>query len=413
MSEIPFGRSITSDESSWIGSIVSLGAVCGPFIFGYGASRFGRKWTICSIGVPFAVSYFILAFAKSVELYYFARFLVGVGVGGVFTVLPMYMGEIATDSNRGALGSLMNVLLCFGLVFSYSLGPFVSIVAFNIVLAVFPCIFMVAVVFFAPESHHYHMSKGNHVEAEKVHKKFRGDDHRYKTELEDIKVGLEKTENGSILDLFTDKKLIKAFIISLALVGFQQFSGINAVLFYAQTIFSASGSDLKAEYASIIIGGVQFVTSFITPLFVDRLGRKILLYFSAIGMLLSETLLGVYFYLKDDNQDVGSISWLPIVSLVLYILTYNCGFGPLPWAVMGELFPANVKSTASAFTAAFCWFISFLITKFFSSMVDGMGMGPSFWVFAAFCLVAFIFTLFYVIETKGKSLQEIQEILEK
>lgn len=404
---------MTSDESSWIGSILSLGAVCGPFIFGWAASRYGRKWTICSIGVPFAISYFILAFAKIVELYYFARFLAGVSVGGVFTVLPMYMGEIATDSNRGALGSLMNVLLCFGLVFSYSVGPFVSIVAFNIVLAVFPCIFMVGVVFFVPESFHFHISKENHAEAEQTHKKFRGNDLKHKTELQDIKDALEKNKNESIFTLFTSKRLIKAFIISLALVGFQQLSGINAVLFYAQEIFGASGSDLKAEYASIIIGAVQFITSFITPLFVDRLGRKLLLYFSAIGMLLSETLLGVYFYLKDDNQDVSSISWLPILSLVSYILTYNCGFGPLPWAVMGELFPANVKSTASAFTASFCWFISFLITKFFSSMVDGIGMGPSFWLFAAFCLVAFVFTLFYVIETKGKSLQEIQETLEK
>ncbi|RZC38206.1 facilitated trehalose transporter Tret1 [Asbolus verrucosus] len=376
--DIPFGRQITSEENSWIGSLLALGAVFGPFLYAYIVDKFGRKLTITSIGVPFAISYLILAFAQIVELYYVARFLIGVAVGGVFTVVPMYIGEIAEDTNRGALGSVMNCLLTAGLLFSYGIGPYISIMIFNIILAIIPGIFMVAFFFLAPESPHHHIAKGNHEAAVKSLEKLRGASNKNNhSELEDIKKNIEKSRQGSITDLFKSKGLIKALIISLVLVALQQLSGINVVLFYAQNIFEASGSGLESAQASIIIGAVQFGTSFVTPLFVDRLGRKMLLYFSAIGMVISEIPLGLYFYLKDDGQDVDSISWLPIVSLVVYIITYNCGFGPLPWAIMGELFPSNVKSAASSFTAAVCWFFGFIITKFFSSISEEIGMGPS------------------------------------
>jgi sugar porter (SP) family MFS transporter len=408
---IPFGRQITAEENSWIGSLLALGAVFGPLLFGYGADKFGRKPTIISLGVPFLVSYLILAFAEIVPLYYFARFLIGVAVGGLFTVLPMYIGEIAEDTNRGGLGSVMNIFITSGTLLSYGIGPYIPMIAFNIILAVIPAIFMISFFFLAPESPHYFVSKGNYEAAARSLDKLRGATGKNDKELEDIKTAIEKTGKGTVFDIFKSKGLIKAFIISLALVGLQQMSGINAVLFYAETIFSASGSGLEAATASIIIGVVQFATSFVTPLMVDRLGRKMLLYFSAIGMLISEIPLGVYFYLKNNGDNVDSISWLPTVSLVVYIITYNCGFGPLPWAVMGELFPSNVKSIASALTAVFCWFIGFLIAKFFQSLVDAIGMGPSFWLFAGFCGFAFFFTLFYVVETKGKSLQEIQDIL--
>ncbi|XP_063918677.1 facilitated trehalose transporter Tret1-like [Zophobas morio] len=408
--DIPFGRQITAEENSWIGSLLSLGAVFGPFIYGYLADKIGRKFTLMSIGIPFLVAYLMLAFSEIVELYYVARIIIGVAIGGVFTVIPMYTGEIAEDSNRGALGSVMNVLLTFGLLFSYSVGAYAPMVAYNVILAVVPGAFMVLFFFVAPETPHYLVAKGDLDAASQCLRKLRGSD-KIDDELDDIKTQIEQSKEGSITDLFKSKGLIKALIITLALVGFQQLSGINAVLFYAQIIFNASGGGIPSEVSSIIIGAVLFGTSFVTPLFVDKLGRKILFYFSAVGMVISEVPLGLYFYLKDDGSNVDDISWLPVVSLIVYIITYNCAFGPLPWAVMSELFPSNVKSTASSITSAFCWFISFLITKFFSQIVDGIGMGPSFWMFAGFCVLAFFFTLFVVIETKGKSFEEIQEIL--
>lgn len=109
------------------------------------------------------------------------------------------------------------------------------------------------------------------------------------------------------------------------------------MLFYTQTIFEATGSKIPSALSSILIGGAQLIPSAVTPLVADTAGRKSTLLFSAVGMIISEAPLGLYFYLKDQNQDVSSISWLPAACLVVYIITFRIGFGPLPWIIMAEL----------------------------------------------------------------------------
>lgn len=109
------------------------------------------------------------------------------------------------------------------------------------------------------------------------------------------------------------------------------------MLFYTQTILEATGSKIPSALSSIIIGGVQLIPSAVTPLVADSAGRRPTLLFSAFGMILSEAPLGLYFYLKDNNHDVSSIFWLPVACLVIYIVTFRVGFGPLPWTIMAEL----------------------------------------------------------------------------
>ncbi|XP_018576204.1 facilitated trehalose transporter Tret1-like [Anoplophora glabripennis] len=410
--DTPFSSPLSEDEASWVSSLLPLGAVFGPFVYGFLADWIGRKLSLMICGVPFLLSYLALAFGKAPWIYYAARFLIGTSVGGVFTVIPMYVGEIAQDSNRGALGSSMNCFLCTGLLFSYAVGPYVSILVFNLILAVFPVIFLVLFFLLAPESPHFYAIKERNADAKTaLHKIRSGGNEVIEEELNEMHAKIKEDGHANFFDIFRSKGLTKAFFISVGLIAFQQFSGINVVLFFAQILFEQAGTTLEPEICSIIIGCTQFITSFVTPLVVDRLGRKILLLISAVGMAISEFPLGLYSYLKDDNKDVSSISFLPILCLIGYIITYNSAFGPLPWAMMGELFPANVKSSASAVTSAFCWFLGFLITKYFQSISDSIGMGPSFWIFASCCVVAIPFSFLYVIETKGKSLKEIQTIL--
>lgn len=124
--------------------------------------------------------------------------------------------------------------------------------------------------------------------------------------------------------------------------------------------------------------------------------------------------MGAYFYLDAINSSaVGSIGWLPVVSLIVFVTVYCVGFGPLPWAVLAEMFPANIKGIASSMCASTCWVFGFLVTKFFSQMSDALGIHWSFWIFGILCGVAFFFVLFCVIETKGMSLQDIQNRLNK
>lgn len=121
--------------------------------------------------------------------------------------------------------------------------------------------------------------------------------------------------------------------------------------------------------------------------------------------------MGIYLYLDDQKADVESIRFLPILSLVIFIATYCVGWGPLPWTVMGEMFASNVKSKASGITVSICWLVSFFITKFANDLQDKFGSYTLFWLFAVFCVASVIFTILVLPETKGKSLQQIQNEL--
>lgn len=410
----PLSSPLTKPQETWIGSLLPVGAAIGPFAAGIAADRFGRKATLLASIVPFIVSFLMCTYAHNVNVFYVARFLEGIGTGAIFTVLPMFVGEISEDAVRGALGSFMQLFITFGLLFSYAVGPYTTIPHFNLACVVAPLLFLFIFFMYVPESPYYLIAAGDKNAAEKSLKKLRSCENVDK-ELELIKRNVEESlaNKASFFDIFKSKGLTKALVISLALVTFQQFSGINVILFYTQTIFEATGSTIPPEISTIIIGIVQILGSFLTPIFVERKGKRFLLLCSAVGMTISEIVLGAYFYLKEHEENVQPIFWLPVACLVVYMITYCSGFGPLPWAVMGELFPSNVKSSASTVTASFCWILGFFITKFFANMVDAMGTSGSFWFFAACCVLAGGFVYKILPETSGKSLQEIQEILQK
>ncbi|XP_018333083.1 facilitated trehalose transporter Tret1-like isoform X3 [Agrilus planipennis] len=412
----PLGEPINLIQESWIGSCLALGAIFGPLLAGFTADRIGRKNTLvyCA-GLPFLISLLILAFAKTPFLYYVARFLGGFGIGNLYTALPMYFGEISEASIRGAVSSSMNVFICLGELYAYAVGPYVSIMLFCLSCAVFPLAFILTFFFF-PDSPYYLLAKDKMRTAEKSLMRLRN---RTKSGIQqELKmmqrnVEEEAVNRGSLRDIFKSKGLRKALLICLGLVSFQQFSGITVVQFYVTNIFEATGSSLSPDVSAIIVGIVQLLASFSTPILVDRLGRKLLFLMSAIGMVISEVPLGIYFYLKDGGTDVSTLGWLPVLSLVAYIITYNLGFGPLPWTVMGEVFPSNVKSTASMITASVCWALGFLVANLFPIIAEAMGKGGTFWLFSGFCVLAAIFTALFLVETKGKSLQEIQKELNK
>lgn len=199
-------------------------------------------------------------------------------------------------------------------------------------------------------------------------------------------------------------------MIGVGLICFQNFSGIDAVLFYSETIFKKAGSSLDSAIATIVIGSVMLVSSCITPFFVDSTGRKGLLLTSAAGMAVSLTMMGVYFFL-DDRDMMSGYGWLPVVSLVGFILFYCVGFGPLPFTILSEMFASEIKSTASSIAVSACWVVDFCVTKAFLPLESVVGSYGNFWIFGGFCVVAFIFTSTVVFETKGLSLQEIQDKL--
>lgn len=163
--------------------------------------------------------------------------------------------------------------------------------------------------------------------------------------------------------------------------------------------------------SAIIVGLVQVIATFISTLVVDRLGRKLLLIISSSTMCLCAFLLGVFFYLKEADMDVSSITWLPLVSLCIFVIAFSIGFGPIPWMILGELFPSSIKGPASSIASCFNWTLAFLVTKFYSPLSKEAGTGVTFFIFMSILIVGTAFVLHFVKETKGKTQEEIQREL--
>lgn len=403
-------------EKSWIGSLVALGALIAPFVAGPLAGMIGRKLTLLASAIFFIVSWILLLTTSNVGQLLAARLIQGFGVGFVMTVQSMYIGEIATNEYRGALGSLMQLCIVLGILYVYAIGPYVSWAALQWACFAIPVIFA-GVFFFMPETPTYYLTKGKRDEAIASLQWLRGKSAEgVQKELEDTAATVEEAmkSKAGVMDLFKSKGNIKALIICCGIISFQQLSGINVILFYSQTIFAKTGSSLAPAISTILVGIVQVVASAATPLIVDRLGRKPILLTSAGGMCLAHITMGLYFYMDYIKSDaVDSIGWLPIFSLIFFVTVYSVGFGPLPWAVLGEMFPPNVKSIASSIVASTCWILGFIVLQFFSSMDEAVGSHWSFWIFGIMCAIAFAFTLTQLMETKGMSLDEIQQALNK
>lgn len=164
--------------------------------------------------------------------------------------------------------------------------------------------------------------------------------------------------------------------------------------------------------ATIIIGVMQVVATVVATMVVDRLGRRILLLSSALMMALCTIALGIYFFLKDqDVAKVESLGWLPILALCVFIIMFSFGFGPVPWLMMGELFAQDIKGFAAALAGTTNWLLAFLITKTFNNLRMSLGSGPTFWLFSGLTLLGAVFVFMFLPETKGKSLQEIQDVM--
>ncbi|KAL1491545.1 hypothetical protein ABEB36_012126 [Hypothenemus hampei] len=411
----PLTEVVGPSEVGWIGSLLPLGATLGPFIAGVAADKIGRKRTLLLGNIPFIVGFLLNIVAKNVNYLLFSRLICGISVGITFTVLPMYVGEIAEDEVRGALGTYLQLFCVIGLLFSFVVGPYISVTLFNAACLLVPSTFLITFFFFIPESPYFllQIQEDDEAEAALMKLRDRAIAMDVKTELDSMKRDIETAaaNKGSFKEIFKSKGLTKAYILSNGLLFFQQMSGINVVLFFAQNIFQDAGVSLAPEICTIIIGVVQVAFSGVTAVIVDKYGKRLLLMISAIGMTISQGVLAYFFHLKDTDVDVTALAWLPIVCVITYIISYCLGFGPIPWAIMGEMFPSHVKTVAVTVTSATCWFLAFLLTNYFGILVLQIGKAGSFGLFGTFCFLSLVFVYKFLPETSGKSLQEIQDML--
>lgn len=216
----------------------------------------------------------------------------------------------------------------------------------------------------------------------------------------------------------------KPFIIGILLMAFQQLSGINAVMFYAETIFEKAKFK-DSSLASVIVGVIQVLFTAMAALIMDRAGRRLLLTLSGVVMVFSTSAFGAYFKLTQGGAGNSSgvdlltplsvepagasvgLAWLAVGSMCLFIAGFAVGWGPIPWLLMSEIFPLHVKGMATGVCVLTNWFMAFLVTKEFSSVMAVLRPYGAFWLASAFCIFSVLFTLSCVPETKGKTLEQI------
>lgn len=403
---------VTSAEGSWIASLSLLGDLVGAPLSALGADYLGRKNTIILGGIPYFVAWMMIAFAGRIEVIYCARFLAGIADGVAYTIIPMYIGEIAEDNIRGILGSAICTMADFGILLIYMIGPYVNIMTGALISSVFPLTLLLTF-WCMPESPYFMLMKGESEGAKKSLQKLRGRND-VEFELNDMTtiVNQQMKRSTSFKEIVTIKSNRNALLILVGLKAAQQLSGITAFLFYVQIIFENSGGHFSSAVSSILFGLVQLISSVFSSLVVDRLGRKPLLIMSCIGTATALTIQGSYFYIQDaGTHDLTPYKWVPLVTMLFFVVTYSFGLGVIPYMMPGELFPTNIKAKALCIMDLYLALAAFSVAKLYQVISDAYGNYVPFFLFTICCILSLVFIILCVPETKGRSLEEIQEWL--
>ena len=348
------------------------------------------------------------------------------GLGFVLATTSVYIVEIATTDMRGLLGCFVQFLGGFGVLLVFVLGAYCNWwqLAATMVIMVFP---FVICMFLAPESPRWLFSKGREEEAQKALRWLRGASEQKMIELEVIQIKKEireKTENKISATALLEPATLKPFLIALTMYFFLNMSGMNIMIFYCNSIFFYSGASLDSSVASIIVGVVLLVSSFVAIFIIPFIPRKVILISSMLGMGVCYIVLGGCFYVLENHQRRGewqgrpdpddfAHGWIPVLCILLLLFLGNGGYGTLIWVVVAELLPPKVRAIANAFIICFGFVLGFIVSKTFVDLTQSIGGSGTFWLYGAVCLLGTAFTSVWVPETKGKSIEEIQKMFSK
>nr|XP_018906911.1 PREDICTED: facilitated trehalose transporter Tret1-like [Bemisia tabaci] len=403
---------LSTYQEAWVVNALYYGTVLSPFPSGYLMNKLGRKMSLLVLCVFPTLSWILIYFSSSAYMLMLARLFAGFWTGGTQTVMPIYIAEISEPQVRGVFGTFIQLNIYLGTNFAFLVGPYVSIQLMAILCGILPVIFFV-LFGLCPESPYFYTMEGRHAAAADALTWLRGDA-PVDAELRTVRHSVEKeSANQSgvfrrIADLVTVPANRKAFIIVETMNALQRFSGISCMMAFSSVVLPETGA-LNSDHCTIIMGIVWMVSCLGTSGLIDKAGRKPLLYVSSIGIGVSMLWTGVWYYLDENTTyDVTGWNWLPLAGFLAYGCTFSLGLGPLSSTYQGEMFPSNLKGQASAITTITTALASAISTGLFAVLSKNVGVYMNFYIFSAVGFINFFFTYFYVIETKGKSLQMIQ-----
>lgn len=403
----------TKHQGELLESMLMIGSFCGLIPTVYFVEKLGRKRSILLSSFVTLVIWIITAVASEIEHLYVARFFAGAAGNMAFVAAPMYIAEIADQKIRGFLSSIIYLMMLIGILLIYGIAPFVPIYVHCIVGAALVAIELI-IFPFMPESPYYLIHKNRKEEARKSLKRLRPDGSNISRELEEIAavVTRQKTEKGRPQDLILVPSNRKAFMIMAFLNGAQHFSSISVMLMNLHLILEAAGSIyIKSSTAAIIFSFIMFISAVVASFLMDKFGRKILLITSSILTGTCLMVLSVYFSLKSSGYNLDSISWIPIVSTMCYACFFKLGLGIVPIVLTAELFPTKIKAIGMTLADTMYVVSCLLSLQVYQLLFNHYGIQYPFYIFSVSCFLAALFTYFFIPETKGKSLDEIQFLL--
>ncbi|KAF5287670.1 hypothetical protein FQR65_LT12200 [Abscondita terminalis] len=402
---------LTDEEGSWIAVIYLIAGLCGAITSAFTSNVFGRKPTLIFASAIFVVSWLMLTFASTYAELLVVRFIAGGNEGLIFVTATAYLAEIADKKIRGFFCSLISVASITGVLIINILGSRLTIRDSSLVCMTLPITFLLIFIWM-PESPHYLLAKGKAEIARKCLAKIRPLA-EIEEELADISKSVEEDKTVKFTDLFLSKTYRINLLIVMGLQSFQQLSGICAIIFYAQTVFEETTNALSPLTAVVILHSVEIIVSFISSVLIDKIGRRPLLISSITVAALTLLVVGAYFLIIEEFIKTKIFEWLPISCLVVFIVVYSIGLQTIPTFIAGEIFPTNLRTHAVAFSNVFYFLAAFVVSKFFQVTKDVYGMNVSFLTFSACSFLGLIFIIYFVPETKNKSLREIQLELKK
>lgn len=416
----------SANLQAWAMSSALIGCVVGAVLSGVISDRYGRKKPLLLSAFLFTIASIGTGIANDYSIFVMFRILGGIGIGLASALSPMYIAEIAPSHLRGRFVSLNQMTIVIGIlgaqIINLLIAEKVPVGATDEFIraswngqvgwrwmfyaCAVPASLFFVLAFLLPESPRWLMKAGKPEKAFPTLSKIGGEDYAQQ-EMINIQVTLD-----DVAEKVDFKTLFKPIYGGVLLIGiflavFQQWSGINTVFNYAEEIFSAAGYGVSDTLFNIVItGSVNLVFTLVAMFTVDKWGRKKLMFFGSIGLAVNYILLGTAYYFE--------LQGIAVLILVLTaIAIYAMSLAPIVWVILSEIFPNRIRGAAMALATFALWAACFVLTYTFPLLNASFGAAGTFWVYAGICLVSFVFILFKLPETKGKSLEEIEKELVK
>jgi MFS transporter, SP family, galactose:H+ symporter len=401
--------------TSW----VTLGALFGALLAGGAADRFGRRRTLIAAGLLFFTGAIVQSAAPDTGVLVVGRFIIGFGVGIASVAAPLYAAEMARAETRGRLVSAYQLAITIGILVAEIVDALLSPSGdwrLMLGLAVIPGALLALLVFFMPDTPRWLLKVGRRADAEASYEKVAGAEGE-RAALDAVQADIdEDARDPASWREVVSPRVRPMLSVGVGLALFQQVTGINAVIYYSDRIFADAGFTTvqqQTDATIMAIGIVNVLATFVAIAFIDRFGRRPLLLTGLVGMIISLLGLTASFVALDGYDDVHGPSILGIatlVCLVVFIASFAFSLGPVVWTMISEIFPTRIRGKGVAVATAVNWGAAFVVSATFLSIVDVVGTEGAFLMFAILSIVAYWWIDRYVPETRGRTLEEIEEV---